>query len=98
MYGEKDDIRHLQINAPNQPGNSGGPVIDAQNGGGIVLATLDEAKAQNVNYAIKNDIIKQFLSKHTEIYNNIQVVYDPLPSQSLVVDDIVASTVQVLAC
>jgi hypothetical protein len=65
-----DDSRYLQISAPVQPGNSGGPLLDA--GGhiaGIVTAKLDAALVarftgdipQNVNFALKAEVARTFL-------------------------------------
>jgi hypothetical protein len=65
-----DDSRYLQISAPVQPGNSGGPLLDA--GGhivGIVTAKLDAALVarftgdipQNVNFAVKAEVARTFL-------------------------------------
>jgi len=60
--GVGGDIRTLQISAPVQPGNSGGPLLD-MNGEviGIVVAKLNAAEffkwtgnlPENVNYAVK---------------------------------------------
>ena len=62
---DADADGHLQISAPIQPGNSGGPVIDdAGRVVGVVVATLAEeayARAQNVNFAIPADDVAQFL-------------------------------------
>jgi S1-C subfamily serine protease len=64
--GIDDDPRWFQISAAIQPGSSGSPLFD-QNGNiiGVVVATLDAAKAfqitnsipQNVNWAIKSDYL-----------------------------------------
>ncbi len=66
LSGPQGDIRFVQVDVPIQPGNSGGPLIDA-NGHviGVITGSLDELKAlntsgalpQNVNYAIKADYI-----------------------------------------
>lgn len=68
--GLGDDTRFLQISAPVQPGNSGGPVLD-QSGNvvGVVVAKLDALKfakltddvPQNVNFAIKATVLVNFL-------------------------------------
>ncbi|MGH6796724.1 MAG: trypsin-like peptidase domain-containing protein [Methylocella sp.] len=70
IAGLGDDTRYLQISAPIQPGNSGGPVLD-QSGNvvGMVVSKLDVVKvfkatddvAQNVNFAIKATILSNFL-------------------------------------
>ncbi len=68
--GIGDDTRMLQISAPVQPGNSGGPLLD-QSGNlvGLVVAKLNALKvatvtedlAQNVNFAIKSALALNFL-------------------------------------
>ena len=63
--GLGDDMVHLQINAPIQPGSSGSPVFDAQgNVIGVAVATLNPeatkgigAIPQNVNFAVKSDYL-----------------------------------------
>ena len=71
LVGLGEDSRYLQISAPVQPGNSGGPLLD-QNGNlvGVVSAKLNALKlmlvtqgdiAQNVNFAIKASIVMSFL-------------------------------------
>jgi serine protease Do len=70
ITGLGDDTRYLQISAPVQPGNSGGPVLD-QSGNvvGIVVSKLDAIKvaaaindvAQNVNFVIKTTVLTNFL-------------------------------------
>ena len=66
-----DDPRWFQISPATQPGSSGSPLFD-ENGNiiGIVVATLDAAKAfqmtnaipQNVNWAIKSDYLLNLAS------------------------------------
>ena len=70
--GIRDNPRHLQISAPVQPGNSGGPLLD-QSGNvvGVVVARLEAATAastmgdipQNVNFAIKGREVVSFLTR-----------------------------------
>ncbi|MGM0740160.1 MAG: S1 family peptidase [Pseudomonadota bacterium] len=70
MKGIGGDETNVQISAPVQPGNSGGPMID-RNGNvvGVVVAKLDAVEvanatgdiAQNVNFAIRGSIAKIFL-------------------------------------
>lgn len=71
MTGIQGDAFTMQISAPVQPGNSGGPVLsDAGTVVGVVVAKLDAMRVadaigdipQNVNFAIKGEIAKLFLS------------------------------------
>ncbi|MGE4281218.1 MAG: trypsin-like peptidase domain-containing protein [Magnetospirillum sp.] len=78
MNGLRGDKRHYQITAPIQRGNSGGPVTDMSgNVVGIVLSTLNAMKVadksgaipQNVNFAIKGDLVKKFLTDNKVEFN-----------------------------
>lgn len=73
LAGIRGDKRHYQITAPVQKGNSGGPVADMSgNVIGIVTAKLDAMKIadktgdlpQNVNFAIKSELARQFLTSN----------------------------------
>ena len=84
LAGPDDDAKRLQITAPVQPGNSGGPLLDgAGNVIGVVASTLratDAAKVagdipQNVNFAIKGAVVRSFLDIHG-------VAYDRRPSDA----------------
>jgi uncharacterized protein len=79
LSGVANDSRFLQISAPVQPGNSGGPLLDRSgNVVGIIVAKLNAlnvARAtgdipQNVNFAIKGSVAAAFLDSqqvvHTE--------------------------------
>lgn len=78
VSGLGDDSRYLQISAPVQPGNSGGPLLD-QSGNvvGVVVSKLDAIKvaaaiddvAQNVNFAIKTNVLTKFLDSHGVNYS-----------------------------
>jgi hypothetical protein len=70
--GLDDDPKYVQFSAPVQPGNSGGPLLNAQGEViGVIASTLNPLKVlaqnggalpQNVNFAIKTDSIHRFLA------------------------------------
>lgn len=71
--GLADDTSKMQISAPVQPGNSGGPLLDqAGNLVGVVVAKLDAIKIakaigdipQNINFAVKGEVAQTFLNAH----------------------------------
>lgn len=71
MGGLAGDTRQIQISAPIQPGNSGSPVLDESGHViGITSSVLNVLKVamatggalpENVNFAIKTDVVKLFL-------------------------------------
>lgn len=71
LTGLADDSRHLQISAPVQGGNSGGPLLDeAGNVVGVIVAKLDALRVmvatkgeipQNVNFAIRASVASAFM-------------------------------------
>ena len=76
LTGYKNNIAELQLTAPVQPGNSGGPLLD--NNGNVVgvivsrLESVDGLKkgriAQNVNFAIKSNMAKIFMDLNSIDY------------------------------
>jgi len=73
LRGLRDAAGEIQITAPVQPGNSGGPVLDrAGSVIGVVQGKLDALKAvratgdipQNVNFAVSLDVLADFLEKN----------------------------------
>jgi hypothetical protein len=63
--GLMNDTTKLQLTAPVQPGNSGGPLLDMYGDVvGVIYARLNDSSAQNVNLAIKSSIVKMFLDVH----------------------------------
>ena len=77
LAGLRDDSRVLQISAPVQPGNSGGPLLDMSgNVVGFVTSKIDAVKVaeaigdipQNVNFAIKASVVRGFLDSHDVNY------------------------------
>ena len=77
LSGIRDNSSFLQISAPVQAGNSGGPLLDASgNLVGVVSAKLDAVKLamasgdlpQNVNFAIKAAVVATFLDSNRVAY------------------------------
>lgn len=73
LRGMRGDATTMQISAPVQPGNSGGPAVDET--GSIVGVVVSKLNArlvaddtgdipQNVNFAIRGEIAKLFLFQH----------------------------------
>jgi S1-C subfamily serine protease len=67
LAGVSDDSRYLQITAPVQPGNSGGPLLDMSgNVVGVVVGKLDAVKIaratgdipQDVNFALHASVAR----------------------------------------
>ncbi len=73
LAGMRDDKHKLQISAPVQPGNSGGPLLDPSGHlvgvvvsklDGLRMASLTGAIPENVNFAIKGEEARSFLRAH----------------------------------
>ena len=70
LSGIGNDPSQMQISAPVQPGNSGGPVIDKSGAlVGVVVSKFNALRAasvtgdiaQNINFAIKPEVLRLFL-------------------------------------
>jgi hypothetical protein len=79
LAGLGDDSRYLQISAPVQPGNSGGPLLDGSGHlVGIVTGKLNAAFAiritgdipQNINFALKAEVVRTFLDSKGIVYHS----------------------------
>lgn len=77
LAGLRDNPRQLQISAPVQPGNSGGPLIDTRGVlVGVIVSKLDAIAIagitgdipQNVNFAIKASAVLDLLDAHGVAY------------------------------
>ena len=73
MTGVSGDKTRIQISAPVQPGNSGGPIIDNYgNVVAVVVSRLDDQMVssshgvipQAVNFSIRGDLAKSFLDSN----------------------------------
>jgi S1-C subfamily serine protease len=77
LAGAQNDSRKLQISAPIQPGNSGGPLLD-QSGNivGIVTSSMSTvvqaaktgAIPENINFAIKTSVARVFMDANGVSY------------------------------
>jgi len=85
LAGIRDDRTEMQISAPVQPGNSGGPVLDRSgNIVGVVVSKLDAIKAalvtgdipQNVNFAVHSSILSSLLDSYAINYDVAPVETD----------------------
>jgi len=79
LRGLRDAAGQLQITAPVQPGNSGGPLMDASGLViGVVQAKLDALRSavatgdipQNVNFAISLEVLVEFLTTNNVQFRN----------------------------
>lgn len=88
LSGISNDTRFLQISAPVQPGNSGGPLLDMS--GHVVgvvsskLNALKFAKAtgdipENINFALKTGTVRDFLDNSVVPYGTEQSQDDLKP-------------------
>jgi hypothetical protein len=77
LSGVQNDTRHIQITAPVQPGNSGGPLLDASGHVvGVVVSKLNALKVakatgdipQNVNFAVSLFTLQGFLEANSVDY------------------------------
>lgn len=71
LSGLFNDSALFQITNPIQPGNSGGPLVDANaNLVGVIVSTVDAQRfiqatgsiPQNINFAIKKDVLRKFIA------------------------------------
>ena len=72
LAGLGNNSARIQISAPAQPGNSGGPVLDfSGHVVGVVYSVLRSARGrqtQNTNFAIRAGIVRAFLEAHGVSY------------------------------
>ncbi|WP_158282820.1 serine protease [Aminobacter sp. AP02] len=105
LVGLENDTRYLQVSTPLQPGNSGGPVVD-QWGSivGVSTAVLGSSfknatgiDVQNVNFAIRSNVIELFLQSRNIPFETADPVADAKPFSTADLSEKVSpSVVQVL--
>jgi S1-C subfamily serine protease len=80
LSGISNDSTLLQISAPVQAGNSGGPLIDKSGAVlGVVVSKLNALRAaaatgdlpQNINFAIKPEVLRRFLESENLSVNSV---------------------------
>jgi Trypsin-like peptidase domain len=82
LTGPGDDTGLVQISAPVQPGNSGGPLLDKRgNVVGVIVARIE--KLQNVNFAIKSSIALNFLSSNGVGAKESETTASELPPEEI---------------
>ncbi|MGY4628282.1 S1C family serine protease [Bradyrhizobium sp. USDA 4486] len=81
LSGMRNDSRFLQISAPVQPGNSGGPLFDTTGQiVGVVTGKLDTLRIavatgnipENINFAIKTGALRDFLDNSVVPYQTAE--------------------------
>ena len=81
LSGMRNDSRFLQISAPVQPGNSGGPLFDITGQiVGVVTGKLDALRIavatgnipENINFAIKTGALRDFLDNSVVPYQTAE--------------------------
>ena len=95
LFGIMDDVRTMQITAPIQGGNSGGPLVDdAGNVIGIVVAQLNAATVfeytgtipQNVNFAVKINYALPLIQSVPGLVKNLPQPRTTTPDNRIVAD------------
>lgn len=105
LVGVENDTRYLQVSTPLQPGNSGGPIVDQWGSVVGVSAAVLGSKftnetgiaAQNVNFAIRSNVVEMFLQSRSIQFDAVDAAADAKPfSTADLSDKVVPSVVQVL--
>lgn len=85
--GSGNDDKRFQVSTPIQPGNSGGPLINERaEVVGVAVAKASEKKyleasgtlPQNVNYAVRTDVLAKFLKTHNIDLGSYKALANPL--------------------
>lgn len=85
LAGVRDDARQMQISAPVQSGNSGGPLVDSKGSViGVIVSKLDAIAVaritsdipQNINFAIKSSSVINLLDMSSVKYRSNKLQRD----------------------
>lgn len=105
LVGMENDTRYLQVSTPLQPGNSGGPILD-QWGSIVGVSTsvlgtkftdATGIAAQNVNFAVRSNVVELFLQSRDIKYDSADPGQDDKPlSTADLSDKAVPAVVKVL--
>ncbi len=102
LSGIKDSPRDFQISVPIQPGNSGGPLVDAETARliGITSGTTNDLATlvrrgdifDSINYAIKANVLMRFVKRNSIVLPKPQ----PLPANRReAIDRVKSATVRI---
>jgi S1-C subfamily serine protease len=92
LAGPKEDKKLIQITAPVQPGNSGGPLVDNQgNIIGVIVSKLNGLRVarvigslpENINFAVRADLAREFLDKYSIKYETAPPKTEPLATPEI---------------
>jgi uncharacterized protein len=92
LAGPKEDKKLMQITAPVQPGNSGGPLVDSQgNVIGIIVSKLNGLRVaratgllpENINFAVRADLARALLDKNSVKYDTALSRTEPLATPEI---------------
>lgn len=92
MSGINNNFSEIQIDAPVQPGNSGGPIVNMY-GDVVGVTTSQLTNAQNINFGKKSDILSLFLKSNGIKYN--EKISDNIKKTEDVASQLKKSTVQI---
>ena len=83
LMGFGDDIRFMQFTAPIQPGSSGSPLIlPTGDVIGMVTASLVHEHAQNMNYAVKFQLLSALLTSAGISLDSLDSISESIPNKS----------------
>ena len=94
LVGPEKNITQFQLTAPIQPGNSGGPILNAWGSlVGVTFARIDDVSVleqsgtipQNINYGIKHDVVRDMLEEYNIPYSSGRAYWFQ-PSQEVVAE------------